>query len=166
MPSKSLWLVRDSQDLINWCTCEIGIAGSLPQLDCPWCGCGWLFSCIQCRKAFTFARAAFVDMSLDELASQDIQSRCNRIPTDTEVRAWIDSNAWMVANLSPGDRVVVLDGVILPTDHAGPLRIEGWHSRHELAWLPHTRALADPSVMSEMFRNADYWKATSVEREE
>ena len=26
------------------------------QKDCPWCGCGWLWSCYRCGKAFSVAQ--------------------------------------------------------------------------------------------------------------
>jgi hypothetical protein len=52
-----VYLCKDNDDLISHCTCREALVAPPGQADCPWCGCGWLFSCLSCRKAFTFARA-------------------------------------------------------------------------------------------------------------
>ncbi|HJN76044.1 MAG TPA: hypothetical protein QGF58_19085 [Myxococcota bacterium] len=50
------FLIKDSDDLLSFCKCDTGLVGVPGQLDCPWCGCGWMLSCIDCRKSFVFAR--------------------------------------------------------------------------------------------------------------
>jgi len=154
-----LWLVRDSDDLVNWCRCEQGLVGRLPQLDCPWCGCGWLFSCVACRKCFTFARAEQVDGTLEDLARIDFERSWKRVPSTKELTEAIESIAWMIEDLEESQRVVVFDGLIIPADHDGEVEFEGWHSRHALPWLPHTRALEDPRVEEDILSNPEYWRA-------
>lgn len=56
-----LYLVKKNDDVISHCKCEESFVGEEGQLDCPWCGCGWLFSCSKCRKAFTFSEAAEIE---------------------------------------------------------------------------------------------------------
>jgi hypothetical protein len=157
-----LWLVRDSDDLVNWCRCEQGVVGSLPQMDCPWCGCGWLFSCVKCRKCFAFARAAIVPGSLEDIAQADFRVFYRREPTDAELAERTESMTWMIDDLTEGQRVVVLDGAIIPADMEGPLEFEGWHSRHSLPWVPQVRALSDPSVEQDVLSNPEYWYERKV----
>ena len=50
------YIAKANNDVLSHCQCADTLAAGPAQLDCPWCGCGWLFSCIKCRKAFTFGR--------------------------------------------------------------------------------------------------------------
>ena len=45
------------------------------QMESPWNGEGWLFTCLNCRKNFTFARAVEVEESMEELAALDLEAR-------------------------------------------------------------------------------------------
>lgn len=168
--SSFLWLVRDGDDLVNWCRCERtgfgALVGRLPQMDCPWCGCGWLFSCVNCRKCFAFARAEEVEGSLEDLARADFEKFWKRPPTPEELTDAIESIAWMIEDLEPGDRVVVLDGTIIPADHEGPVEFEGWHSRHKLPWVPQVQALKDPRIEEEVLSNPEYWQAGELLNDE
>ena len=47
---KIVYLKKASNELISHCGCEESRISYPAQMDCPWCGCGWLFSCITCRK--------------------------------------------------------------------------------------------------------------------
>jgi hypothetical protein len=71
--ARLIYLQKDNDDLVSHCRCREAFISYPPQMDCPWCGCGWLFSCIKCRKAFTFARAVEVNDSWEELACRDIR---------------------------------------------------------------------------------------------
>ena len=169
--SHFLWLARDSDDLVNWCRCDRsggaagGLVGHLPQMDCPRCGCGWLFSCVQCRKCFAFARAELIAGTIEDLARADFQAFLKRSPTDEELTEWVDSIQWMTEDLEVGDRVVVLDGMIIPADHEGPIEFEGWHSRHSLPWVPHVQALTHPEVEQEILSSQDYWTERELPHE-
>src|SRR5438046_1427339 len=66
-----IYLRKANSDLIVHCKCGSGYISAPGQMDCPWCGCGWLFTCIDCRKAFTFAEAVEVDFTLEEMAQRD-----------------------------------------------------------------------------------------------
>lgn len=52
---KHKFFFKADDDVLSHCTCTDAPAQSSSQLDCPWCGCGWLISCATCGKAFTFA---------------------------------------------------------------------------------------------------------------
>jgi len=159
----TLWLIRDNHDLVSWCTCDTGIVGSLPQMDCPWCGCGWLFSCVSCRKCFTFARAERIPESLEDIARQDIKGFSKKAkPSDSEIAEWIESNSWMIDNLEEGDRVVVLDGAVIPVNHRGPLKYKGWFAKHNLRWLPQVRALKHPEIEETVLSSIDYWQSREL----
>jgi len=164
--SKFLWLVRDGDELVNHCRCEVGRVGMLPQQDCPWCGCGWLFSCVTCRKAFAFARAEMLDGSLEDLAREDFPRKCGRVPSAADLTEYVEFLAGMVEGLEAGDRVVVLDGVVIRADHEGPVEFDGIYARHELEWLPHPRAPIDPEVETEILGNVEYWTSRRIEDEE
>src|SRR5437016_4029669 len=87
--SKIIYLVKASNDLISHCACEHAIIGAPSQMDCPWCGCGWLFVCATCRKAFTFARAEEVELTWEKLAHKDLDGKWSRHPSSKEIQEWI-----------------------------------------------------------------------------
>ena len=41
---KTIYLEKDNDQLVSFCSCEPAYITYPPQLDCPWCGCGWLFT--------------------------------------------------------------------------------------------------------------------------
>jgi hypothetical protein len=87
------FLTKASDMVISHCRCpsENALIMFPAQMDCPWCGCGWLFTCRTCRKAFTFATAVEVEASLEELARQDLSSgfyRGKKVPDDA-LEDWI-----------------------------------------------------------------------------
>jgi hypothetical protein len=53
---KIVCLKKANGDLVSFCRWGDVHITYPPQLSCPWCGCVWLFACIACRKAFTFAQ--------------------------------------------------------------------------------------------------------------
>src|SRR5262249_18861030 len=58
--SRHVYLRKANNDLVSHCACAQAdaLVTAPSQMDCPWCGCGWLFICSRCRKAFTFAERA------------------------------------------------------------------------------------------------------------
>jgi len=70
--STHLYLAKANNNLISHCACPDALVTFPPQIDCPWCGCGWLFTCIECRKAFVFERAIESDSPWHELARRDL----------------------------------------------------------------------------------------------
>lgn len=132
-----------------------------PQMDCPWCGCGWLFSCIDCRKAFTFATAVETDEPWEELARRDITGQMGEVPDDEFVSRWVDAMQEITADAEPGQKYVCLDGVLVPAD-AQALQYTGWHATHDLDFVPQVQALSDESVIDQILANMDYWQNNAV----
>lgn len=160
------WIYKDSDQLVSHCRCDVGISGCLPQLDCPWCGCGWLFTCAKCRKAFTFGRIDHIDEpELGLIARQQASLFTDGNPSPEAVALILEDFAALVKGHDVGERVVVLDGVLISADHAGALKLAGLHAHHDLAWLPQRRAIEHPTVMSEILANGEYWHDRRIERE-
>ena len=163
--SRHVYLIKDNDDLISHCDCEMAYITFPPQMDCPWCGCGWLFSCIECRKAFTFARGVEVDEPWEELGRRDCTNRSGEPPDEDEVQEWVGAMQELLAEVEVGRRYVCLDGLIIPADAAG-VEFEGWHARHNLEFLPQVAALDDPSIIDSLLANPDYWQSNALEVEE
>src|SRR5438045_9747402 len=87
-----IYLRKANSDLIDHCKCGGGYISSPGQMDCPWCGCGWLFTCVDCRKAFTFAEAVEVDFTLEEMARRNRKhwGRAGTEPSAHEISDWVD----------------------------------------------------------------------------
>ncbi|MFZ4575918.1 MAG: hypothetical protein ACOYN0_16115, partial [Phycisphaerales bacterium] len=85
MENRTLWLVKDNNDVVNWCNCEKSVAGRFPQASCPWCGCGWLFACAFCHKCFMFARFEWFDEPAESLARRVMLAKWSEV-TDEDVR--------------------------------------------------------------------------------
>jgi hypothetical protein len=154
--AKHTFLAKESNDLVSHCRCEDALITFPAQADCPWCGCGWLFSCQGCRKAFTFARALETDESWESLARRDLLGSWRKEPTDLDVQRWVKAMQSLLADVEPGKSYVTLDGNFLPTDLAG-LEIDGWYAHHDLDFVPHVAALQDRSVVTDLLANKKYW---------
>src|SRR5690348_12764365 len=107
---KTVYLVKANNDLISHCKCTSALIGSPAQIDCPWCGCGWLFVCSKCRKGFTFARAEIVDLSWDQLAYNDLEGKWGRQPSEKDLNEWIEFMKILLKDVEPGKEYVYLDG--------------------------------------------------------
>lgn len=162
--SSHLYLIKESDDLVSHCHCESAYVTFPPQMDCPWCGCGWLFTCIDCRKAFAFARAVEVTESWDDLGRRDLTNRWGEPPADEELHDWVEAMQELMADLEEGELYVYLDGQFIPVECAGA-EFEGWHSRHDLDFLPHVAALDDESVIDSILSNPQYWNERRIDEE-
>jgi hypothetical protein len=86
--AKHLYLQKANDDFVSHCRCHRGDAliSSPAQMDCPWCGCGWLFTCGVCRKAFAFAEGVEINESWEETAERDVRAFFRRDPEPKEVQ--------------------------------------------------------------------------------
>src|SRR5581483_203439 len=116
MSAGSLYLVKANDDLISHCRCTTAPIAWPAQMDCPWCGCGWLFVCSQCGKPFTFARAELLDEPIEQIARRDLRARRNEEPTPGDIAEWIEAMRILQKGIHPGRAYVYLDGYCLPTD--------------------------------------------------
>jgi hypothetical protein len=154
--AKHIYLAKESDDLVSHCRCENAMVGFPGQLDCPWCGCGWLFSCHQCRKAFTFAKGIETDEPWKSLARRDIQAIGRAEPNDIEIQEWVNGMQTLLADVEPGKTYVSFDGHFIPTD-VSSLSLDGWFAHHDLDFLPQIAALQDPRVIDNILANKTYW---------
>jgi hypothetical protein len=157
MLNRAIWLVKDSDEVVSWCRCTDAIAALPPQMDCPWCGCGWLFACAQCHKCFTFARAVILQESIQSIAARIYRGSYSQEPDDTELQETIEYCESIVQGLQPDDRVVIIDGVILRIDTPGPFSFSGWYAAHEFGALPQVEAKRNPAAMAETLESKRYW---------
>jgi hypothetical protein len=162
-----IYLRKANNDLISHCECAEGYISAPRQMDCPWCGCGWLFTCSECRKAFTFAEAVEVDFSLEEMARRDVRhwSRAGTQPSEEDVRSWVEFMGVFLRGAKLGNRYVYFDSYVVPVDANG-LTIEGIHSSHDLAVVPQVEALRDPSIIQDLLSNPRYWRETALQTDQ
>jgi hypothetical protein len=132
-------------------------------MDCPWCGCGWLFICSRCRKAFTFAEGVAVNESWEDTGERTVRALYQREPEPGEVKEWIAFMKILLKGVELGERYVYLDGYVIPTT-AASVSIEGWHSRHDLDFVPQVAALTDSEVRDRLLCSREYWQSNRVER--
>jgi hypothetical protein len=156
-----VYLVKANADLVCHCKCAQALMTFPPQMDCPWCGCGWLFSCIECRKAFTFARGVSVKESWDDLARRDMTNYGRKTISQEDIDGRVSAMKELLADVKVGTTYVWLDGAIIPAD-AGAVHFEGWHSRHDLDFVPQVAALDDRSVLTDVLSSTDYWRANAI----
>lgn len=161
MPSL-VYLAKANAELVCACECAQALMAFPPQGNCPWCGCGWLFSCIECRKAFTFARGVSVDTSWEELARRDQTNYGEESIPQEDIDRWVSTMKELLAEVKVGAKYVCLDGAIIPAD-AGVIQFEGWHSRHDLDFVPQVAALDDRSIVKDLLSNVKYWLANALE---
>jgi hypothetical protein len=157
-----VYLERDDSELVCHCNCDNALITFPPQMDCPWCGCGWLFTCIECRKAFTFARGVKVKDSWEELARRDLANRSGSKPSKEDISGWVVAMKELMAGVQVGERYVCFDGYFVQVDEPS-LRFEGWHSRHKLDFVPQVAALKDPSITQRILSNPEYWRSRALE---
>jgi hypothetical protein len=157
-----IYLKKCNDDLVSHCKCESAIAAYPPQMNCPWCGCGWLLTCIECRKAFTFAVAVELDTTWEELAKTDIKKRNHAEVTDEDISDWVASMKEILAGIEVGKSYVCLDGYVIPVDAEG-VNIEGWMSKHNFDFVPQVKALEDRSIIDNYLSNSEYWIENELE---
>jgi hypothetical protein len=160
--AKTIYLERSRKDLICHCRCRQSLIAAPVQMDCPWCGCGWLFTCLNCRKAYTFARGVEVDEPLQELAKMDLEARRGTELELDDLHGWVEWMGVLLEGIEPGREYVYLDGFFIDVD-SGPLRFDGWHSRHDLPWVPQMRAVEDPTAIHDTIGSQEYWAQTAKE---
>lgn len=148
----TLYLIKTEEQLRSGCTCpEARIALPQPTLT-PWNGDGWLFLCLHCRRPFTFARAAEIPESLEDLARIDLGPRA----PEEAVSSWVEQMGMLLGHVRPDKRYVFFDGSFLPT-HAHRVVLEGWFANHDLSAIPQIEAQRNPNLVPGMLESEEYW---------
>ena len=160
-----IYLVKENNSFVSHCNCEVAPISIPSQLDCPWCGCGWLFSCIECRKAFTFAKAVELETTWEEIAEKDCLKIFGREPSFEEIQDWVEGMKEFVSEIELGESYVYLDGCALPAN-ASEIDLTGWYAHHQLNFIPQKLALTKPEIKNEILSNKNYWYSHEVENRE
>ena len=162
---KITYLKKANDDVISFCTCGDGRITFPGQMDCPWCGCGWLFTCITCRKAFTFAEGVEIEGSWEQIARDDNRNGWKMELSDDDVASWIEGMKEILADVRPGQRYVIIDGSVIRAD-ATNVVFDGWHAHHDFPEVPQVMALTNKSVLDEKLGNRAYWAANALTEDE
>ena len=162
--AKVIYLRKANDDLLSHCDCGDGRITSSPQADCPWCGCGWLFTCIGCRKAFSFAVGVELDMTWEELARADLAGLGLPEISESDVEEWVDDMQGWLADVVPGREYACLDGVLWERD-ARDVEFEGIYASHRFDRLPHLDVLAGKSAVGDVLGSVEYWQANQLEED-
>ncbi len=133
-------------------------------MDCPWCGCGWLFTCLTCRKAFSFAIGVEIDSTWEELAREDLSGWPTE-PADDDIAQWIAAMQEILADVQPERQYAILDGSVFPAD-AKDLEFSGWYAYHKLESLPQVEAMIDDSAIEKTLANPEYWTKNALSETE
>ena len=67
----------------------------------------------------------------------------------------------LTKGIEASQRCVYLDGWIIPTDDEN-VSIVGWHSAHEIGFVPHVAALGRKEVIDELLGSKEYWLRTKL----
>ena len=149
------FLFKANDKVLSHCACIGEPAMSTGQLDCPWCGCGWLISCSKCAKGFTFATIAETDIPLAQLGQREAKRRGLNV-TKQDIEDWASGMAQSLEPFDVGETVVYLDGEYWALD-SRDIKFDGFFARHELPILPHAEALERPEVLRGLLGNQSYW---------
>ena len=155
----TVYLFKANDEVISHCRCAPAetLVTWPPQMDCPWCGCGWLFTCIRCRKAFTFGKAASTPLSLEEIGRRDLEGRSSTNPTADDVEEWAGAMRILLKGVVPGETYVYLDGFFLPANSEA-VTFEGWVARHDLPRMPQAEAVTDRQILDRTLSDRRYWE--------
>jgi hypothetical protein len=150
------YLFKANDDVISHCRCEDEPASSTSQLDCPWCGCGWMIGCTKCSKAFVYGEIRNTETLALEIVQRDAKRRGIKSLTEKEMRDWADAMEREFKRFRIGQRVIYLDGHYFPLG-AKNVSFKGYYAKHKFKILPHAQALRKPEVLRATLGDPDYW---------
>jgi hypothetical protein len=157
-------LIKANDDLVSWCKCAWPAYASSGQLDCPWCGCGWLFTCASCRRAFTFAKVVYAEVPLRQIMQQERSSYHNQ-PVALDDSEVISRTEWLEFELEllpVGTICAYLDGKVLAVDSAD-IRFNGWFAHHELDSVPQWSVRGSRAGIEALLGDKAYWLDRKLE---
>jgi hypothetical protein len=129
---------------------------STGQLDCPWCGCGWLIGCSKCQRAFTFAEVRETDIPIAELGRREAKARGLSVVAEEEIAEWAEGMTEALDHFDIGDIVIYLDGSYWTVDSTN-IEFTGYFAKHQFERLPHAEALADGPRLRAILGDKNYW---------
>ena len=156
MSKKIIYLKKANNDVVGNCKCKDGRISYPPQMDCPWCGCGWLFTCMTCRKAFTFAVGVELEATWEDLSREDWKAwGLTRISTKN-IKSWIADMKALLGDVKVGETYACIDGKVFPKD-SRKIEFDGIYASHKFDRLPHVLALRDNKIVDQVLTNTEYW---------
>lgn len=150
------FLFKANNEILSHCNCENEPAISEGQMDCPWCGCGWLISCSRCGKAFTLAEIRETNISMEELGRREAAARGLSNISEDNIRDWAGGMTEALAPFAVGDIVIYLDGCYWNIE-AENIKFDGYFASHDFDQLPHAKARNDPEALRGILGNVEYW---------
>ena len=99
--------------------------------------------------------------SWEELALRDLSTRWPEPPERDDIVDWVAGMQELLADVEFGGQYVYFDGLFIPTD-IEEVRFRGWHSEHDLNFVPHVTALKDDSVVETLLSNPEYWQSRHI----
>ena len=165
--AKHVYLRKANDDFVSHCKCAKADAliSSPGQMDCPWCGCGWLFICSRCHNAFTFAEAFEVQETWEETGDRTVRALYQREPEPGEVNEWVGFMQILLKGVELGGQYVYLHGYVIPRTAEG-VTIEGWHAHHDLDFVPHVAAMDNPGIYHDLLCSREYWQSNRAESQD
>ena len=163
MAKKTIYLKKANSDLVGNCKWNDGRITYPPQQDCPWCGCGWLFTCLSCRQAFTFAVGVELETTWEELAITDWKAWGMQRVSKKNIDSWVTDMKRLLAKVKPGQVYVCMDGHLFEKD-ARNVAFDGIYASHSFDRLPHVQALKDRSLEEKLLASTDYWRSHKLKR--
>jgi hypothetical protein len=98
-------------------------------------------------------------------ANRNIRAFFRREPEPGEVTEWIEFMKILLKEVQCGEQYVYFDGYVIPLTADG-VEIEGWHSHHQLDFVPQVAALSDSEICDGLRCSTEYWQRNRVERED
>ncbi len=136
-----LYLVKSSNEFVSHCLCDFAPISYPGQLDCPWCGCGWLFTCMNCQKGFTFAKAVRIKQSWRSLAQVDIFRNSGEMANYKSSSDWIADMGSLLEEIIENHVYSYIDWNVLDTG-CGKVRFKGDVMKHKFDSNPHRSAIS------------------------
>ncbi len=165
-PEPAYWhLERANTKGVCFCTCPRALVALSNQLDCPWCGCGWLFCCCQCGKAFTYAKPVAIQMPLETIVRQDLAARGHTLHKEFLSEAVEEMKGFLSMVDDDADEYVYLDGVPIPLNEKN-VKFNGMFAAHKLKVLPHALELSKPGLLEQTLGDVDYWTSREIQHED
>lgn len=122
-----------------------------------------MFSCLECRKCFIFAKTVHREESLEELVRRDVATwfkgrKVAKTVLEETVAERIKWFEWALAGVEIEREWVIIDGHLHDTAGTGPWEFEGWYARHRLKRLPQVEARRRPKALG-VLEDGKYWTA-------
>jgi len=151
------YIAKANDDVLSHCACTGALASPPGQLDCPWCGCGWMICCTECGKAFVYAKIVEVDATYKDLISADYRRRGYKTVSNENIAQDADAMERALTPFRVGEVIVYFDGSYFSLEGDGPVEFEGWYASHKLDQLPHVVACNDPAHLRGLLGETSYW---------